>query len=169
MQMVQIPATEPGVVLFKTESLQCQVYLNQANMQSLHIKLSSLPMMPTNDGKQPYQWSSDDLQVIESFFELRVAAPPYRPHALRGFARAISVQPSVLKDFIQLMRLDLNPELLSGLKWNMQFCMRVPPAASPPIIPVGNPAVHIARQKILFFVSRICMILYESNKQICSP
>lgn len=153
--MTQIPATEPGVVLFKTESLQCQVYLNQAHMQSLHIKLSSLPMMPmpTNDVKQPYQWGMDDLQVIESFFELRVAAPPYRPHALRGFARAISVQPSVLKDFIQLMRLDMNPELLPGLKWNMQFCMRVPPAASLPIIPVGNPAVHMARNKILFFVS----------------
>lgn len=131
-------------------------------MQSLHIKVSSLPMNST-DGKQPYQWNPDDLEIIEKFFELRVAAPPYRPHSLRGFTRAISVQPSVLKDFIQLMRLDLMPDCIQGLKWNMQFCMRVPPAASPPIIPVGNPAVHIARQKILFFVSFyfVCVIKYE--------
>lgn len=149
--MTLIPATEPGVVLFKVDSLQCQVYLNQTHMQSLHIKVTSLP--PGPDGKQSYQWNQEDLQVIEQFFELRVAAPPYRPHALRGFGRTINVQPPVLKDLIQLMRLDLMPELLSGLKWNMQFCMRVPPAAAIPIIPVGNPGVHIARQKILFYVS----------------
>lgn len=148
---MQITSNEPGVVLFKVESLQCQVFLNQVHMQSLHIKVTSLP--PGPDGKQPYQWSPEELQIIEQFFDLRVAAPPYRPHGLRGFVRVITVQPQILKDFIQLMRLDLFADSLPGIKWNVQFCMRVPPAAAIQIIPVGNPAVHIAKQKILFFVS----------------
>lgn len=121
-------------------------------MQSLHIKVAPIP--PSGmDGKPIYQWSPEELQLIEQFFELRVAAPPYRPNALSGFGRALNVPPQILKDFIQLMRLDLMPEPLPGLKWTMQFCMRVPPSAYPPIVPVGNPAVHICSLKILFFVS----------------
>lgn len=108
--------------------------------------------MGSVDGKPPPQWNQEELHVIEQFFETRVAAPPYRPNALSGFGRALSVPLQVLKDFIQLMRLDLMSEGLPGQKWNMQFSMRVPPGA-PPIVPIGNPAVHICRQKILFFVS----------------
>lgn len=44
------------------------------------------------------------------------------------------------------------PDILQGLKWHVQFCLRVPPSAAP-IVPVGNPAIHIVRLKILFFVS----------------
>lgn len=142
------------------------MFLNPAHMQSLHIKVSPLPIGGI-DGKPPIQWSADELQIIEQFFELRVVAPPYRPHSLCGFGRALNVPPQVLKDFIQLMRIDLMPELMPGLKWNMQFCMRVPPAASPPIVPVGNPAVHICRQKILIFVSlqKIFTFCFVANNQ----
>lgn len=120
-------------------------------MQSLHIKVSPLP----NDGKQTIQWSPEELQVIEQFFDFRVAAPPYRPSALCGFGKTLNLPPIVLKDAVQLMRLDLQPELMPGAKWNLQFCMRVPPSASPPIVPVGNPGVLTCREKILFFVSII--------------
>lgn len=147
--MTYIASTEPGVALFKVESLQCQVYLNPTHMQSLHIKVSPLP----NDGKQTIQWSPEELQVIEQFFDSRVAAPPYRPSALCGFGKTLNLPPIVLKDAVQLMRLDLQPELMPGAKWNLQFCMRVPPSASPPIVPVGNPGVLTCREKILFFVS----------------
>lgn len=44
------------------------------------------------------------------------------------------------------------PDILQGLKWHVQFCLRVPPSAAP-IVPVGNAAIHIVRMKILFFVS----------------
>ena len=51
------------------------------------------------------------------------------------------------------MRLELMPDLVGqGLKWSIQFCLRVPPSAAP-IVPVGMPAVLICRLKILFFVS----------------
>lgn len=109
--------------------------------------------MNMNDGKPNVQWSPEELQVMEQFFDFRVTAPPYRPSSLAGFGRTLNLPPLVLKDAVQLMRLDLAPELMPGLKWHMHFCMRVPPSASPPIVPVGNPAVIMYREKILFFVS----------------
>lgn len=151
-QLTHIAGTEPGVVLFKVDSLQCQVFLNPTHMQSLHLKVSPLAPNPA-EGKPPVQWNPDDLQIIEQFFELRVAAPPYRPNALCGFGRALNVPPQVLKDFVHLMRLDLMSEPMPAQKWNVQFCMRVPPAA-PPIVPVGSPGILKIAPKILFFVSR---------------
>ena len=70
----------------------------------------------------------------------------------------LSIPPPLLKDLIQIMRLELMPELTQGFKWNVQFCLRVPPSASP-IVPVGTPAVVICRSKILFFV-RTCLFNY---------
>lgn len=89
------------MILFKAESLQCQVFLNPNHMQSLHIKVQQMPLnMP--DGKQPFQWNLDDLHVIEKFFDTRVVSPPYRPNALWGFGRMLNVPPPVLRDFIQV-------------------------------------------------------------------
>lgn len=137
--------------MFKAESLQCQVFLNPAHMQSLHMKISPLP---GDAGKPTVQWSPEELQVIEQFFDFRVVSPPYRPSTLCGFCKTLTLPPIVLKDVVQLMRLDLQPELLQpGAKWNLQLCMRVPPAASSfQVVPVGNAGVLTAREKILFFV-----------------
>lgn len=148
-QMINVPSNDSNIASFKVDSLQCQVFLNPTHMQSLHLKLSPLP----NEGKLTIQWSNEELLVIEQFFDSRVAAPPYRPTSLNGFSRTLNLPPLVLKDAVQLMRLDLAPELLPGAKWNMQFCMRVPPSASPQIVPVGNAGVLTCREKILFFVS----------------
>lgn len=146
-------SNEPGVVLFKVDGMQCQVTLNQVHMQSLHMKIAPLPPPPTPDGKQPFQLSPEDFLVLEQFFDTRVAAPPYRPNSLHGFSRVLSCAPQVLKDFVQIMRLEMKPELGGDqLKWTVQFCTRVPPSAAP-IVPIGNAGVHIVRLKILFFVS----------------
>lgn len=150
-------SNEPGVVLFKVDGLQCQVSLNQVHMQSLHLKLSQLPLTSIPDGKQqPFQLTHDDLLVIEQFFDTRVAAPLYRPNALNGFCRVLTCTPQVLKDFVQIMRLELKPDLGGDqMKWTVQFCMRVPPSAVP-LVPIGSPGVLIVRLKILFFVSKTC-------------
>lgn len=141
-----LTSNEPGVVLFKVDGFQCQVFLNPNHMQSLHLKINQMPQNP--DVKQ---WNQEDLQIIEQFFETRVAAPPYRPNALHAFCRMLNINVyRVLKDFVQIMRLELSPEMM-GLKWNAQFCLRVPPSATP-IVPIGMPAFLIARAKILFFV-----------------
>jgi len=55
-QLTAIPTTEPGVVNFKVESLQCRVGLNPQHLQSLHIKVSPLP-----DHKE--QWTAEEMQV----------------------------------------------------------------------------------------------------------
>jgi mediator of RNA polymerase II transcription subunit 14 len=85
---------------------------------------------------------------------MRVASPPYRSASLNGFTRMLNVPPQVLKDCIKIMRLELFPDIAQGgpgLKWNVQFCLRVPPP--PSIIPIGMPAVVICRLKVLFYVS----------------
>lgn len=153
LQLTLITSNEQGVVLFKVDGLQCQVYLNSTHMQSLHIKVTQIPST-LQDGKQPFQWSMEELQIIEQFFELRVAAPPYRPTSLQGFTRMLNVPHQVLKDFIQIIRLELMPELVQGLKWHVQVCLRVPPSAAP-VVPVGSAAIHTVRLKILFFVRNL--------------
>lgn len=151
--LTAINSNEPGVVLFKVDGLQCQVTLNQVHMQSLHLKVTQLPLPPTPDGKPPFQLTPDDLLVIEQFFDTKVAVPPYRPNALTGFCHALNCAPQVLKDFVQIMRLEMKPELGGDqLKWTVHFCMRVPPSAAP-IVPIGREGVIICRLKILFFVS----------------
>lgn len=46
-------------------------------------------------------------QIIEKFFEVRVACPMFKPNSLLGLARMLSTPLYVLKDFVQIMKLDL--------------------------------------------------------------
>ncbi|XP_017469746.1 PREDICTED: mediator of RNA polymerase II transcription subunit 14 [Rhagoletis zephyria] len=160
-------SNEPGMVLFKVDGLQFQVMLNQMHMESLHLKAQHLPTPPTPDGKQPFQLSADDLLVLEQFFDLRVVSPPYRPNAMTAYCRVLSCPGQVLKDFVQIMRLDLKPEVMGDqLKWALQFCMRVPPSAA--IIPIGTPGIYICKLKILFFL-QITRIPYKGKEWKDSP
>ncbi|PSN29847.1 Mediator of RNA polymerase II transcription subunit 14 [Blattella germanica] len=145
-QLTGIPTTEPGVVNFKVESLQCRVGLNPQHLQSLHIKVTPLP-----DHKE--QWTAEEMQIIEKFFDTRAAAPPYKPNALSGFGRMLNVPYNVLKDFVQIMKLELVPGLVQQqqLKWAVQWSLRIPPSATP-IVPTGMAAVLLCRTKILFFL-----------------
>ncbi|XP_065086369.1 mediator of RNA polymerase II transcription subunit 14 [Ochlerotatus camptorhynchus] len=161
--LTAITSNEPGVVLFKADNLQYQVFLNPNHMQSLHMKISQAPMAPTMDGKPPYQWSPDDLQILEQFFDQRVAAPPYRPAVVTSFTRMLNLPSQVMKDFIQIMRMDLIPDLGQGNKWNVQFILRMPPSGTP-IVPVGTTTILSHRQKILFFI-QITRIPYLPNME----
>ncbi|XP_020281468.1 mediator of RNA polymerase II transcription subunit 14 isoform X2 [Pseudomyrmex gracilis] len=139
-------STEPGIVHFKVESLQCRVGLNQQHFQSLHIKVQPLP-------EYKDQWSMEELQIIEKFFDTRVAAPPYKHNTLSGFGKMLNIRFKVLKDFVQIMKLELVPSLMQQqqLKWSVQLCLRIPPSAGP-IVPPGTEGVHVCRSKILFFL-----------------
>lgn len=66
----------------------------------------------------------------------------------------LNVPVNVLKDFIQIMRLELMPGLVQqqGMKWSVQWMLRIPPSATP-IVPTGMSGVLAIRNKILFFVS----------------
>ncbi|EFN69905.1 Mediator of RNA polymerase II transcription subunit 14, partial [Camponotus floridanus] len=141
-----INSTEPGVVHFKVESLQCRVGLNPQYFQSLHIKVQPLP-------EYKDQWTLEELQIIEKFFDTRVAAPPYKHNTLSGFGRMLNIRFKVLKDFVQIMKLELVPGLVQQqqLKWSVQLCLRIPPSTGQ-IVPPGSEGVHVCRSKILFFL-----------------
>lgn len=143
--MTAIPNNEPGVVHFKVDTLQCRVSLNPQHLQSLHIKVTPLP-------ENREQWSNEELQIIEKFFDTRAAPPPYKPNSLSGFGSLLNVPFNVLKDFVSIMQLEVVPALTQGLKWSVQWALRIPPSATP-IVPCGMTAVLVARSKILFFVS----------------
>uniref|UniRef100_A0A1B6LA62 Mediator of RNA polymerase II transcription subunit 14 n=1 Tax=Graphocephala atropunctata TaxID=36148 RepID=A0A1B6LA62_9HEMI len=145
-QLSQVTTTEPGVVHFKVETLQCRVGLNTQHLQSLHIKITTAP-------EHKDSWSMEEIQVLEKFFDMRVSAPPFKPNALCCFGRMLSVQFNLLKDFVQIMKLELVPGLVQqqGLKWTVQWCLRIPPSA-PPIVPAGQAAVLLCRSKILLFL-----------------
>ncbi|XP_044010712.1 mediator of RNA polymerase II transcription subunit 14 isoform X2 [Aphidius gifuensis] len=144
--LTAINSTEPGVVHFKVDTLQCRVGLNPQHLQSLHIKIQPLP-----EAKD--QWTLEELQIIEKFFETRAAAPPYKPNTVSGFGKMLNVPLNVLKDFVQIMRFDLSPNLAQQqqLKWTVQWCLRIPPSATP-IVPIGTAGVLVCRAKILFFL-----------------
>lgn len=146
---------EPGVVLFRAEGLQCQVYSDPDHLQSLHIKVS--PALPNpQDMKPPFQWSMEDLQMLEQFFELKVAAPPYRQSAITSYIKMFSAPSPVLKDLIQIIRLEMRPDQCKpmGLLWKVQLCMRAS-FSSYPIMPLGTPGLVNTKNKLLFFVSKI--------------
>lgn len=140
---------EPGVVLFRVDGLQCQVYSNAIHAQSLHIKITPGMMQ---DMKPAFQWNMDDLQVMEQYFEMKVASPPYRQASLCSFLKMFNVPALVLKDIIQIVRLELKPEMGMNLKWSVQFCLRAPPSISV-MVPVGTSSIVSVRSKFLFFVS----------------
>ncbi|XP_073993036.1 mediator complex subunit 14 isoform X1 [Rhodnius prolixus] len=144
--LTNMTTTEPGVVHFKVDTLQCRVGLNPQHLESLHIKISALP-----DHKD--LWTLEEIQILENFFETKAAAPPYKPNAINGFGRMLNVPQNVLKDFIQIMKLELIPSLIQQqqMKWSVQWCLRIPPSATP-IVPTGMAAVLVCRQKILFFL-----------------
>lgn len=87
---------------------------------------------------------------MEKFFESRVAIPPYRATALHGWGRIWGAPGAALPALVALMRADLAPP--APALWQLTWALRIPPAA-PPIVPAGQPAVLLAKHKILFFVS----------------
>lgn len=99
-QLTPMPPAEHGVVHFKVETLQCRVGINPQHLQSLHIKITCLP-------EHKDQWTLEELQIIEKFFDTRASAPPFKPNALCGFGRMLNVPYNVLKDFVQIMKLEL--------------------------------------------------------------
>lgn len=146
-----VPCSEPGVVMFMVDTIKCHVSLKGSHMQSLHIKMSQPPQQPPLIPDK--LMTLDELLILEQFFDTRVVAPPYRPNDMVTFCRLLNIgAPRVLKDFIQIMRLELIPDLSMNFRWTVQLSLRVPPSAAP-IVPVGMPSFLVVRTKILFFVS----------------
>lgn len=139
--LTALPCNEAGVTMFKVETLHCRVTLNPLNFETLHLKLT-----PTPEYKD--QWNLEEIQVLERFFETKVVCSPYKPNALLAFTRILNAPLRFLKDCIQVMRLEMITD--RNMKWAVQWCLTIPPAA-PPIAPAGMAAVVITKNKLLFF------------------
>ena len=83
----------------------------------------------------------------------QVVAPPYRPTFLSGFCRLLNCPQETLKNIVQLMRLELQPELVvqNKLKWSISLCLTIPPVA-PNVFPVGQAGIIGNKEKILIFM-----------------
>uniref|UniRef100_A0A4W4HCC3 Mediator of RNA polymerase II transcription subunit 14 n=1 Tax=Electrophorus electricus TaxID=8005 RepID=A0A4W4HCC3_ELEEL len=136
-----VNSNEPGVIMFKTDVLKCRVALNPKSYQTLQLKVT-----PENTGP----WSQDELQVLEKFFETRVAGPPFKYNTLNAFTKLLGAPTNILRDCVRIMKLELFPDQAAQLKWNVQFCLTIPPSA-PPIAPPGTIAV-VLKTKMLFFL-----------------
>nr|XP_054771288.1 mediator of RNA polymerase II transcription subunit 14-like [Lytechinus pictus] len=137
-----LPPSDQGFH-FKNDSLIFRVWLNPAHMQQLHLQAKQTP-----DAKE--RWSQEELQVIELYFENKVACPPFKPRAITSFARMLGAMPGVFKDLIQLMHLELQPD--PSLKWSMQLCLTVPQGQT--FATAGIPAVVIKTKMLLFIQLR---------------
>lgn len=161
-----LPITEPGVIAFRCESLHGRVTVNAVHMQSLQLKLS--PSGP----EYREQWTMEEFQVLERFFEVRVMAIPFKPMAVHAFCRLLNAPHHILRDLVQLMKLELMPNAFGQqtFKWSVQFCLTVPPSA-PSIVPIGASSVLTARNKMLFFlyIRRLGMLPEAEGASLVLP
>ncbi|KAL4233347.1 Mediator of RNA polymerase II transcription subunit 14 [Mactra antiquata] len=160
--LTNIQANEPGVNVFKAETLQFRVSLNTSTLQSLHMKIQPLP-------EYKDQWSQEEIQIFERYFDLKVACPPYKSNSLTAFARLLKAQPRILKDVIQIMRLELMPNQDRNLKWSVQLLLTVPPAYAH-MAPAGTPAIVVVQKMILMLqLTRINVQLPQGTQGQQTP
>ncbi|KAL5011139.1 hypothetical protein ScPMuIL_013444 [Solemya velum] len=140
--LINLQSNEQGVILFAVEKLgglQFRISVNPQTLQSLHLKV-----IDTMD-----QWNPDDLQILEQFFDYKVAAAPYRVNTVTAFTRLINFRQRILKDFIQIMRLELMPD--RSMKWSIQWCLTFPLVNSYLASYSGSPAVVSKNQIVIAF------------------
>ncbi|XP_052810781.1 mediator of RNA polymerase II transcription subunit 14-like isoform X2 [Mya arenaria] len=139
--LTTLPTNELGVSMFKGETLQFRISLNTTSLQTLHMKIQPLP-------EYKDQWTPEEIQLFEKYFDLKVACPPYKSNSLTAFGRLLKANINILKDVIQIMRLELMPSQDRSLKWSIQLLLTVPPTYAH-MAPAGTPAIVVVTKMIL--------------------
>ena len=89
---------EPSTILFRVEGLKCKVVSYPSNQhQSLHLKLEPEPAFA-------HHWMPDMIQLLERFFDTRVAIPPFKVNAVSAFCKILQCPTEPLKDILNLLR-----------------------------------------------------------------
>ena len=132
--------------------LQYTVQLNPATLRSLVLKVTMM-----NDS---FGFQSDDLKVLQDFFEHKVVRPPHKPDVLTAFIRILGAQPKLIKDFVRIMRLELQTDW-TDFKFRVEWCLTLPPYDKPFIAIPGTPAV-VLRSKNLIYL-QITEVANENN------
>lgn len=147
---------------FATRSLQFLCRPHPQTFQQLVLKIQ-----PVQIGPQMESWNPEDLVCLENYFEMRVACSPYRMNTMKSYLTMISAPTHILKDFIQLMKMELSGPRGAGpnAKWLMNIGLTSPPRVS--IAPFGMPSVLI-KDKILLFVqlTQILPPASQGNPQV---
>lgn len=142
---LQVPATtEPGVIQFFSESLHYKIQLHPNTMQYLQLSVR-----PTEDKDQ--YWNQEEMRILEKYFETKVACPPFKLNAITSFLRLQTVAPTILRDFIKLLHLELRPD--QSLKWQLEWCLTIHPCS----MTTPGTIAFIIKQKILFFIKLTCI------------
>ncbi|XP_054168688.1 mediator of RNA polymerase II transcription subunit 14-like [Oppia nitens] len=152
-----IMTPEPGVIQFKNDTMVFKLSLDTISMQSLHLKIA-----PLSDVS--HTWSRDDLEILQQFFENKVVCAPFKPNAFLTYSRILNAPMKILKDCIQLMRLELSPD--RSLKWTLHWCLTIPPASATIGLP-GMSACLMVKNKMLIFIqlTRIPMAGHNLNAE----
>ena len=69
-------------------------------LQSLHLKITILDQFRN-------QWAPEELSILAEFIETKVLSAPYKPNSFSSIIRLLSTPIEVIKDGIQLMRMEL--------------------------------------------------------------
>lgn len=153
---------EPGSHLFQADTLQFKITMNTSTLQSLHMKIQPLP-------EYKDQWTTEEIQILERYFDLKVACPPYKSNSLTSFGRLLKAQIRILKDCVQIMRLELMPNQDRSLKWSVQWLLTIPPSYAH-IAPAGTPAVVVMAKMVLMLqLTRIGLQVPQEPQSITIP
>ena len=129
---------------FATASLQFLCRLHPQNFRQLILKIQPVPMA------QSFEWIAQEFEVLERYFELRVATSPYRLNVMKSFFMIISAQTRLLRDLIQVMRMELAGRSVSAnAKWTVSICLTSPPRIA--VMQCGVPSI-IIKEKVLLFI-----------------
>ena len=90
-------ANDPCTILFKVSEqpqlpgLTCKVSSSPNNSyQSLHLEVTPDPPLVQH-------WPQEMIHILQQFFDINVAAPPYRPSAITAFCRILQCSMNALK------------------------------------------------------------------------
>ncbi|XP_068687346.1 mediator of RNA polymerase II transcription subunit 14-like isoform X2 [Montipora foliosa] len=141
---------ELSCLVFKVTppSSNLQPCTNLQYVVSLDTTYTALRLSVKPPHGQEASWK-DDLATLERFFETRVIRAPYKASAVSAFARLLGAPPSILRDCIKIMKLEMNHDP-NKLKWRVEWCLSIPPNA-PDMAAPGTPAV-VLKNKMLFFI-----------------
>ncbi|XP_005108274.1 mediator of RNA polymerase II transcription subunit 14 [Aplysia californica] len=158
--ITSVLSSEPGVTCFKVESMQFKITLNSTTSQSLHMKITPTP-------EYQDKWTAEELQILEKFFDLKAFCPPYKLNALTSIVRIVSAPYLIVKDCIQIMKLELMPD--RSMKWTVQWCLTIPPPLHC-ISQVGGPA-FVVKSKMIFMLqlTRIGLNVGSGEQSIVVP
>ena len=131
--------------------LQYSVHLNPNTMDSLVLKITPL---------KESMWLVDDFKVLEHFFEYKVVRSPHKPGALTAFIRILGAQPKLIKDFIRIMRLELQTDW-TGFLFKVEWCLTIPPSDKPFIALPGTPAVVLRNKNLIYL--QLTEVANENN------